>query len=194
MLELQSYGCHNINFVSPSHVVPQIIAAVFIAAEAGLHIPLVFNTGGYDSIEMIRLVDGIIDIYMPDMKYADTRVAHKFSKIPNYPAVNQSVVKEMHRQVGDLSIDEMGIAQKGLLVRHLILPNELAGSELILRFLAEEISINTYLNIMDQYRPAYKAQLYPDLNRLLTPDEFIDIVNIANAMGFTRLDKKVRSS
>jgi putative pyruvate formate lyase activating enzyme len=194
MLELQSYGCHNINFVSPSHVVPQIIAAVFIAAEAGLHIPLVFNTGGYDSIEMIRLMDGIIDIYMPDMKYADTRVAHKFSKIPNYPAVNQSVVKEMHRQVGDLSIDEMGIAQKGLLVRHLILPNELAGSELILRFLAEEISINTYLNIMDQYRPAYKAQLYPDLNRSITPDEFIEIVNIAHAMGFTRLDKKVRSS
>jgi putative pyruvate formate lyase activating enzyme len=193
MLNLQSYGCHNINFVSPSHVVPQIMAAVLIAAAAGLNIPLVYNTGGYDSMEMLALLDGIIDIYMPDMKYADPKVAHKYSKIPNYPSVNQEVVKEMHRQVGNLIIDERGIARKGLLVRHLILPNNLAGTDTILRFLAEEVSLNTYVNLMDQYRPAYKSHQYPDINRSITTREFNQAVRYARSIGLTRLDKGERS-
>jgi putative pyruvate formate lyase activating enzyme len=190
MLELQSYGCHNINLVSPSHVVPQIIAAVFIAADAGLNIPLVYNTGGYDSMAMLTLLDGIIDIYMPDMKYADSKIAHKYSKIPNYPSVNQNIIKEMHRQVGDLSIDEHGIAQRGLLVRHLILPNNLAGTETILRFIAEEISTNTYINLMDQYRPTYKAHRFPEIDRSITTTEFNDVLRFAKSNRLTRLDKK----
>lgn len=190
MLELQSYGCHNINFVSPSHVVPQILAALLIAAQAGLKIPLVYNTGGYDSLEMLKLLDGVIDIYMPDMKYGDKRLAHKYSKIPNYPAINRQAVKEMHRQVGDLIINERGIAQRGLLVRHLILPNNIAGTESILRFLAEEISKNTYLNLMDQYRPSFKAHQYPELNRRITHDEYNNAVQIAESFGLTRLDKR----
>lgn len=193
MLELQSYGCHNINFVSPSHVVPQILSAVLIAAQLGLKIPLVYNTGGYDSLEMLKLLDGVIDIYMPDMKYGDKRLAHKFSKIPNYPAINQQAVKEMHRQVGDLIIDKRGIAQRGLLVRHLILPNNIAGTESILLFLAKEISRNTYLNLMDQYRPSFKAHLYPELNRNVTHDEFNKAVQLAKSLGLNRLDKRETS-
>jgi putative pyruvate formate lyase activating enzyme len=157
MLELQSQGCHNINFVSPSHVVPQILVGVLIATQAGLQIPLVYNTGGYDSIESLELLDGVIDIYMPDMKYASAQIARHYSKIPHYPQVNQAAVKEMHRQVGDLQVDKDGIATRGLLVRHLVLPHGLAGTQEITRFLAQEISTNTYLNLMDQYRPAYKA-------------------------------------
>jgi putative pyruvate formate lyase activating enzyme len=190
MLDLQSYGCHNINLVSPSHVVPQIIAAIFVAARAGLNIPLVYNSGGYDSMAMLTLLDGIIDIYMPDMKYASGKIAHKYSKVPNYPSVNQKIVKEMHRQVGDLFVDENGIAQKGLLVRHLILPNNLAGSELILRFLSEKISKNTYINLMDQYRPTYKAHQFPEINRRITQNEFNVTVSSARALGLTRLDNQ----
>jgi len=175
MLELQTYGCHNINFVSPSHVAPQIMAGVLVAAQAGLHLPLVYNTGGYDSLEMLQLLDGVIDIYMPDMKCADAKIARQYSKIRDYPRVNQEAVREMHRQVGDLQIDENGLAQRGLLVRHLVLPNDLAGTEDILRFLVDEISPNTYLNLMDQYRPAYRAHHYPDLNRSLTRHEFDEL-------------------
>ncbi len=189
MLELQSQGCHNINLVSPSHVVPQIIAAVAIAARAGLRIPLVYNTGGYDSLEMLTLLDGIVDIYMPDMKYADARLARKYSKIPHYPERNQAAVKEMHRQVGDLNLDEHGIAQRGLLVRHLVLPNGIAGTEAVLKFLAEEISTNTYLNLMDQYRPAYQASQYPELNRRITPEEYRQAMEMAHKIGLNRLDE-----
>ncbi|RME88976.1 MAG: radical SAM protein, partial [Anaerolineae bacterium] len=151
MLRLQMAGCHNINFVSPSHVVPQILAAVRLAARRGLRLPLVYNTGGYDSPEALELLDGVIDIYMPDMKYADSEPAHRFSRVRDYPQVNRAAVREMHRQVGDLEIDERGLARRGLLVRHLVLPNGLAGTGKIVRFLAEEISPNTYLNLMDQY-------------------------------------------
>jgi putative pyruvate formate lyase activating enzyme len=151
MLELQTMGCHNINFVSPSHVVPQILAAVLIATQAGLKIPLVYNTGGYDSMVMLKLLDGVIDIYMPDMKYGDPATARKYSKIRNYPQTNQAAVKEMHRQVGNLVLDDKGVAQRGLLVRHLVLPAGLAGTEEVVRFLAGEISTETYLNLMDQY-------------------------------------------
>lgn len=189
MLDLQGRGCHNINFVSPSHVVPQIMAAVLVAAQAGLHVPLVYNTGGYDSLTMLRLLDGVIDIYMPDMKYADAKIAHRYSKIPNYPQVNQAAVRVMHRQVGDLQIDAHGIAMRGLLVRHLILPNNLAGSDRIVRFLAEEISPHTYLNLMDQYRPEFRAHHIPELNRRITPSEHQQAIQWAQAAGLTRLDQ-----
>lgn len=190
MLELQARGCHNINFVSPSHVVPQLIAAILVAASAGLKIPLVYNTGGYDSMPMLRLLDGIIDIYMPDMKYGDSNRARKYSKIRNYREVNQAAIKEMHRQVGDLVLDEHGIAQRGLLVRHLVLPDDIAGTGQIIQFLAEEISTNTYLNLMDQYRPAFKAHQYPELNRRLTNQEYQSAMKAAHDAGLDRMDKR----
>jgi putative pyruvate formate lyase activating enzyme len=189
MLELQAYGCHNINLVSPTHVVPQILAAVLIAAQAGLRLPLVYNTGGYDSAGALALLDGIVDIYMPDMKYANPQVALHYSKIRRYPEINQAAVREMHRQVGDLIMDDRGLAQRGLLVRHLILPNGLAGTEVIMRFLAEEISKNTYINIMDQYRPAYQTQHYLRLNRSIKPEEYASAVEIAHSTGLFRLDR-----
>ena len=189
LLELQDYGCHNINFVSPSHVVPQILAAVLIAAKAGLRLPLVYNTGGYDTIETLRLLEDVIDIYMPDMKYSNPQIARRYSKVINYPKENQAAVREMHRQVGDLQLDARGIAQRGLLVRHLVLPNGLAGTQEIVRFLAEEISTNTYLNVMDQYHPSFQAHLYASLNRPLTPQEYLDAVAMARRAGLTRLDE-----
>jgi putative pyruvate formate lyase activating enzyme len=190
MLELQSQGCHNINFVSPSHVVPQIMAAVLIAGHAGLKLPLVYNTGGYDSHTMLKLLDGVIDIYMPDMKYADPKLAHKFSKIPNYPQKNQAAVREMFNQVGDLEVDERGIALRGLLVRHLILPNNLAGTDEIIHFLATEISRNTYLNLMDQYRPSFNAHHFPELNRRISTEEYNYAVQTAHRVGLNRLDER----
>ena len=190
MLALERRGCHNINFVSPSHVVPQIMAALLIAAQAGLRLPLVYNTGGYDSVSMLEMLDGIIDIYMPDMKYADTEIGQRYSKVPDYPQVNQASVKEMHRQVGDLQLDERGIATRGLLVRHLILPDNLAGTDDVIRFLVEEISKDTYLNLMDQYRPAYKAAQYPKLNRPITSEEYRAAARMAHEAGLHRLDKR----
>jgi putative pyruvate formate lyase activating enzyme len=190
MLELQSRGCHNINLVSPSHVVPQIIAAVEIAAQNDLRLPLVYNTGGYDSLLMLKLLDGIIDIYMPDMKYANANIALKYSKIRNYPQVNQAGVREMHRQVGDLQMDEQGIATRGLLVRHLVLPYNIAGTGAIVRFLADEISRDTYLNLMDQYHPSFNARLYPRLSRPISPQEFQTAVNLAREAGLFRLDNR----
>lgn len=188
MLSLQKQGCHNINLVSPSHVIYPIIAAIGIAAEEGLIIPIVYNTGGYDSLEGLSLMDGIVDIYMPDMNYASQTIARKYSKIPNYPAINQLAVKEMHRQVGDLIMDEQGIAIRGLLIRHLVLPNNLAGSEKIIRFIAQEISTNTYLNIMGQYYPTYLARQYPPLNRRVTYNEVQTVIEMARVAGLTRLD------
>jgi len=172
MLELQAQGCHNINFVSPSHVVAQIIAAVAIAAERGLELPLVYNTGGYDSLEALQLLDGIIDIYMPDMKYADSTKAHHFSHVRNYVEMNRAAVREMHRQVGELVMDENGIAERGLLVRHLVLPENVSGTDEVLAFLAKEISPDTYVNIMDQYRRCYRADENPPLDRRITHLEF----------------------
>jgi putative pyruvate formate lyase activating enzyme len=190
MLELQQYGCHNINFVSPSHVVPQILAAVLIAAQAGLRLPLVYNTGGYDSLTTLELLDGVIDIYMPDMKYASKQIGLHYSKIRNYPQVNQAAVKEMHRQVGDLQINDRGVATRGLLVRHLVLPNGLAGTAEIVRFLAEEISTNTYLNLMDQYRPAYNASQFDKLKRPIRREEYQEAVQLAHEVGLKRLDER----
>ncbi|MBN2303486.1 MAG: radical SAM protein [Anaerolineae bacterium] len=191
MLHLQAMGCHNINLVSPSHVIPQIISAVYLAVEAGLHIPLVYNTGGYDSLDGLRLLDGIVDIYMPDMKYADPDVAQRFSKVPDYPACNQAAVREMHRQVGDLQLDARGIATRGLLVRHLVLPDDLAGTTEIVRFLVEEISTNTYINVMGQYRPEWRVRernIAP-LNRPVTRAEVEQAKAIAQRAGL-RLDAR----
>lgn len=190
MLELQQQGCHNINFVSPSHVVPQILASVAIAAQAGLRLPLVYNTGGYDSKSSLELLDGVIDIYMPDMKYASSNIARHYSKVRDYPKVNQAAVREMHRQVGDLELDKNGLATRGLLVRHLVLPNNLAGTDQIVRFLAEQVSTNTYLNLMDQYRPAFKAAHFPKLKRRINSEEFQAAVNAAHNAGLTRLDER----
>jgi len=188
MLSLQAQGCHNINLVSPTHVVPQILAGLQVAARQGLHLPLVYNTGGYDALETLHLLDGIVDIYMPDMKYANETIARKYSKIPNYPSINHAAVKEMHRQVGDLVLDENGIALRGLLVRHLILPDGLAGTQKIIQFIAEEISSNTYLNLMDQYQPEYNANDYPELIRRITREEYHQAVTWAQSAGIYRLD------
>lgn len=190
MLELQQQGCHNINLVSPSHVVAQIIAAVFLAAEKGLRLPLVYNTGGYDSPEALALLDGVIDIYMPDMKYSDSAVARQYSRVRHYVEINRAAVKEMHRQVGDLQIDGRGIANRGLVVRHLVLPENLAGTEQVLGFLAEAISRNTYLNLMDQYHPCYRADENPPLDRPLGSEEYLKAVALAERYGLRRLDKR----
>ncbi len=190
MLEIQEMGCHNINLVSPTHVVPQIVAAVEIAARQGLILPLVYNTGGYDHPETINQLEGMIDIYMPDMKYASADAGEKYSDAAEYPFYNQRAVLEMHRQVGDLSLSPEGLAERGLLIRHLVLPGERAGSNQILDFIASEISTDTYLNIMDQYRPAYQAGQFPELNRRISRQEYQQVVDKARALGFTRLDSQ----
>ena len=190
MLSLQSNGCHNINLVSPTHVVPYILDALELAVSMGLCLPLVYNTGGYDSLETLKLLDGIVDIYMPDMKYSDDKTAERLSGIKDYPKVNRAAVKEMHRQVGDLEIDEQGVAQRGLLVRHLVLPNRLAGTEEVVRFLAQEVSANTYLNIMAQYHPCYQAFDMTQLARPLNRQDFYEAIELANQQGLSRLDKQ----
>jgi putative pyruvate formate lyase activating enzyme len=192
MLSLQAKGCHNINLVSPTHVVPQILEALELAVESGLHLPLVYNSGGYDSVETLRILDGIVDIYMPDMKYDDKETAREFSGIENYPEINKAAIKEMHRQTGDLKINEEGVAQRGLLVRHLVLPHGLAGTKGIVNFLAKEISSNTYVNIMAQYHPCYKAFEIPGLERRISAAEFREALSLAQEAGLSRLDK-VRS-
>ena len=189
MLSLQAQGCHNINLVSPTHVVPYILEALEIAVAMGLHLPLVYNSGGYDSVETLELLDGIVDIYMPDMKYSEGKIAEQLSGIKDYPQVNQAAIKEMHHQVGDLKIDKQGVAQRGLLVRHLVLPNRLAGTQGVVRFLAREVSTNTYLNIMAQYHPCYKAFDIPSLARSLQRQEFTEALGLAHQQGLYRLDK-----
>jgi len=189
MLSLQAQGCHNINLVSPTHVVPFILDALDLATARGLYLPLVYNSGGYDSVVTLRLLDGVVDIYMPDMKYSDAKVAARLSGVTRYPAVNRAAVREMHRQVGDLEIDPAGVARRGLLVRHLVLPHRLAGTAAATRFLAREISPNTYLNVMAQYRPCYRAGDNPQLNRPVTEEEFTEAVAVAQQQGLTRRDK-----
>ncbi|MBU3957006.1 radical SAM protein [Patescibacteria group bacterium] len=205
MLSLQNQGCHNINLVSPTIWVPQILKALVIAAEKGLKLPLVYNTGGYDSVKTLKLLDGIVDIYMPDMKYSDSKIALKYSLVPNYWEVNKKAVKEMFRQVGDLVIDENGIAQKGLLIRHLVLPEGLAGTKKVMKFIAS-LSKDSYVNIMDQYYPTNKnlafsknllsrftqnkADQYPEINRRILPEEFEKAIEIAKKEGLHRFDKR----
>jgi len=170
MLQLKEYGCSNINLVTPTHVIPAIVAAIEIAKEKGLTLPTVYNTGGYDSVETLKLLDGYIDIYMPDMKYFDPVVAEQLSSAPDYPQINRSAVSEMHRQVGDLKL-EIGLATRGLLVRHLVLPENLAGSFEIIDFLADQISPKTTINVMDQYRPCFNASSHSKINRRPTLEE-----------------------
>jgi len=186
MLYLQRQGCHNINFVTPTHYVPQIVEALPRAVEMGLRVPLVYNTSGYDSLEVIRLLEGIFDIYMPDIKFLDPELSRRYCNAPDYPEVVKAVVKEMHRQVGDLEWDERGIAYRGLLVRHLVMPNHLEDTERVLRFVAEEISPWTYINIMDQYRPLYRAHEYPEIARRITPKEYTIALQRARELGLSR--------
>ncbi|WP_455243362.1 radical SAM protein [Petrachloros mirabilis] len=187
MVNLQEQGCHNINFVTPSHQVPQILEGVLVAAQRGLRIPLVYNTSSYDDLDTLRLLDGIVDIYLPDFKYADAETGLKYSKVPGYPETARTAIKEMHRQTGDLVINEQGLAVRGLLVRHLVLPGGLAGTGEVMRFLATDISRDTYVNIMDQYRPCWKAIKYPPLDRRITKEEFEEAVEAAKKAGLHRL-------
>jgi putative pyruvate formate lyase activating enzyme len=191
MLGLQRMGCHNINFVTPSHFVPQIIDAVYWAAENGLRIPLVYNSGGYDSLEALKLLDGVIDIYMPDLKFMDSRASDTLMGAADYPEKVVEAIKEMHRQVGDLRINKQGLAERGLLVRHLVMPNDLASTREAMRFLAKEISKQTYVNVMNQYRPCGRAGNYPEINRSVTNDEYEQAVLAAQDEGITRLDERV---
>jgi putative pyruvate formate lyase activating enzyme len=193
MLQLQYSGCHNINFVTPSHVVPQILSAVNIAADQGLRLPLVFNTGGYDTVSTLKLLDGIIDIYMPDFKFWDPEVAQQTCDAPDYPEVARKALLEMHRQVGDLCIDEeSGLAYKGLLVRHLVLPDGLAGTPHVMDFIARSLSRNTYVNVMAQYRPCGKAKAVASLSAPLSANAFHQAVAQTKAAGITRLDRPRR--
>ncbi len=188
MLGLERAGCHNVNLVSPSHVVAQVLAAVEIAARRGLSLPLVWNTGGYDSQEALRLLDGVVDVYMPDVKYGDSAVGRRLSRVRGYVEVNRAAVKEMHRQVGDLDLDGRGLARRGLLVRHLVLPAGLSGTEAVMRFLAEEVSPRTWVNLMDQYRPCYRAGEFPEIARRPTGPELQEALAAARRAGIERLD------
>jgi putative pyruvate formate lyase activating enzyme len=188
MLVLQENGCHNINIVTPSHIVPQLIEALFLAVKGGLSIPLVYNCGGYDSVESLKLLDGLVDIYMPDFKFFNDSLAQRYTAVSNYTTVAKEAIREMHRQVGDLVIED-GLAQTGLLVRHLVMPGMLRDSRKIFQFLATEISSATYLNIMPQYRPAGEARRQEEINRPLNYSEFLEALRMAKELGLSRLDK-----
>ncbi|MBW1835626.1 MAG: radical SAM protein [Deltaproteobacteria bacterium] len=193
MLQLQNTGCHNINFVTPSHVVPQILAALEGAIEGGLSVPLIFNTGGYDSVETLKILEGVFDIYMPDFKFWDPGIADATCKAKDYPEMARRAIIAMHRQVGDLEIDEAGIARRGLLIRHLVLPSGLAGTREIMKFIAKEISLNTYVNIMPQYRPCGRASEMEELSIRLSSDDYNNALQAAEEEGLTRLDSRRRS-
>lgn len=186
MLSLQDQGCHNINLVTPTHFVPQILAALNAAGERGLDIPIVYNCGGYESVETLRILDGIIDIYMPDAKYGNPEKAQKYSGVKDYPEKIRLALKEMFRQVGNFKTDSHGIAVQGLIVRHLVMPNKAAGTEKNLSFIAKEISTDTYVNIMDQYHPEFKASCYPEINRRISRKEFEQVVQLARKLGLHR--------
>ena len=194
MLSIQEYGCHNINWVTPSHVVPQILEGHERAVEKGLKLPVVYNTSGYDSVETLQLLDGIVDIYMPDFKFWDNRVAWKTCRAKDYRERACEALKEMHRQVGDLVLDENGLAVSGLLVRHLVMPNGLAGTREVMHFLANEISADTYVNVMDQYRPCGMVLDDEELNRTVTRKEFDEAMCAAREEGIHRFDRPRRFS
>jgi putative pyruvate formate lyase activating enzyme len=190
MLQLQARGCHNINLVTPSHVVAQILEAVDLAAQQGLRLPIVYNTGAYDSLESLRLLDGVVDIYMPDFKFWEPAVGRQMAKAPDYGEVTCRAIKEMHRQVGYLMIDSNGLARRGLLVRHLVMPGGLAGTREVMRFLAREISTDTYVNIMPQYRPEGRALSHPEIDRTITMAEWREAIATAREEGLCRLDER----
>jgi putative pyruvate formate lyase activating enzyme len=172
MLRLQEYGAHNINFVTPTHFNAQIADVIVTARERGLKIPIVYNSSGYDKVDVLKALEGLIDIYMPDMRYGDENAAGCYSSAPDYPEVNRQAIAEMHRQVGDLEMDDNDVATKGLLIRHLVLPNKLSGSEEIFKFISEKISTDTYISLMSQYFPAFKANEYPQISRRITKKEY----------------------
>jgi putative pyruvate formate lyase activating enzyme len=183
ILWLQEQGCHNLNLVTPTHFMPQILKALGIARERGFNLPIVYNTSGYDSLESLRLLDGIVDIYLPDMRYSDDRTSLNYSIAPQYPEINRAAIKEMYRQVGNLMIDENGIAKRGLIIRHLILPGGLSGTEKIMKFLSEEISKDVYISLMSQYFPAYKAAEHKEINRRITEEEYDKAYDIKMKYG-----------
>ncbi len=192
MLRLQEMGCHNINWVTPEHVVPQILEALLIAVEEGLRLPIVYNTSAYDSMHSLRLLDGVVDIYMPDFKFWSRERARRYLKAPDYPEVARQVIKEMHRQVGVLKMNEQGLARRGVLLRHLVMPGMLEETRAILTWVARELSPDTYVNVMAQYRPEYQVSdsKYPEINRPLTLDEYREALRIAEEVGLWRLDER----
>ncbi len=190
MLELQRRGCHNINLVTPTHVVPQILEALLLAVENGLTVPIVYNCGGYERVETLKLLNGIIDIYMPDFKFWDQKWADRYSNAPDYREMAVKAFKEMHTQVGDLKIDKNGIAERGLLVRHLVMPNGIAGTKDVMEFLSKEISANTYINVMDQYRPCGTAYQDEYINQRISTKEYSAALQWAKSAGLTRLDQR----
>ncbi|MGD8256844.1 MAG: radical SAM protein [Desulfobacterales bacterium] len=192
MLALQKQGCHNINFVTPSHVVPQILEAVEIAVRNGLVVPLVYNSGGYDRVATLKILEGIVDIYMPDFKFWDPNVSERACQAKDYPEVARKALIEMHRQVGDLQTDSFGIARRGLLIRHLVLPDGLAGTRDVMRFIAQKISLNSYVNVMSQYRPCGRASEVAGLNKSLATQDYHLAVQAAKEEGITRLDRPRR--
>jgi putative pyruvate formate lyase activating enzyme len=192
MLELQAAGCHNINFVTPEHVVPQMLEALVLAVEGGLRLPIVYNTSAYDSLESLRQMDGVVDIYMPDFKIWDSRMALRYLLAKDYPEAARRAIKEMHRQVGELKLDEHGLAKRGVLVRHLVMPGTVAGTREIMRFLAREVSPHTYVNVMAQYYPAGKVskERYSEINRHITSQEYTRALATAREAGLHRFDER----
>jgi putative pyruvate formate lyase activating enzyme len=188
MLGLQERGCHNINFVTPTHVVPHIVRALREAVDRGFRLPLVYNTGGYDSLDVIRALDGVVDIYLPDFKYQDGALAARYSSgAADYPEVAAAVIKEMHRQVGRLVVDERGVAVRGLIIRHLVMPQNIAGTDRFVTWVARELTADTYVNIMPQYRPEHRAREYAELSRRITSGEWGQALAWAHAAGLTNL-------
>jgi len=190
MLDLQKIGCHNINLVTPTHYVPNIVSAVRWAVREGLRLPLVYNCSGYEPVEIVKLLDGIIDIYMPDYKYTDGAMAAKYSAgAKDYPEVAAEAIAEMHRQVGELVVDEKGVALRGLIIRHLVMPENIAGTDRFVRYVAERLTTSTYVNIMPQYRPEHRAREFPEISRRITPAEYRQAITWARQAGLTRLDQ-----
>jgi putative pyruvate formate lyase activating enzyme len=185
MLELQQINCHNINLVTPTHVMPQILNSLQIAVSKGLNIPIVYNTGAYELAEVLKLLEGIVDIYLPDMRYADSAMAIKYSSAPEYPRYNQESLKEMHRQVGVAKLDKQGIIKSGLIIRHLVLPNGISGTHKIMKFIAEELSKQTYISLMSQYRPYYKASQFKEISRMLNWGEYEETRKILQKYGLS---------
>jgi putative pyruvate formate lyase activating enzyme len=183
MLELQTLGCHNINLVTPAHILPQILEALIIAIENGLELPLVYNTSGYDSLETLKLLEGIVDIYLPDMRYADKKCSLKYSAAPDYPEVNRQAIKEMHRQVGTAHFDENEILTRGMIIRHLVLPENIAGTEEILKFISQEISPESYISLMSQYMPYHKATRFKELSRRINIQEYDAATSLMEKYG-----------
>lgn len=190
MVELERTGCHNVNLVTPSHQVAAILAALPLAVAAGLTVPIVYNTSGYDAVETLELLDGVVDIYMPDLKTLDPECARRYLRAEDYPDAARAALREMHRQVGDLELDEEGIAVRGILLRHLVMPDGLATTEQALTFVRDELSPNTYVNIMAQWRPAGETASHPAVDRPIRSDEYREALAIAERVGIHRLDER----